>query len=354
MAYEQIIRDALINAGITDAKPIEIEIIHWIRDRLQLYFTTDNTIHYAYIFVHNNLDTGKWQNRISFVKNGKHDRNIDINLRVRYGLEKECSIKRDDGYTVFEEAALKHIELEYIESICNGSSFILNNVVDLIKFAGQHSDYSEIREVYAEDNFTSLASNQVIWHDRVEATLLNAVDYFGHKLQLDAGPRYTSNFESIKISSFDSNRMWYVYSAMYQMAPRNCKSYVRKARMVGKSSEDKEIYSVMFFHTFLPLFFILSKYPRIAFNSNKKALKLLLEIGRDKGVESEEFKQRLNNLSNKVDRTIMLTRRKKYPRVTKQILSDEELLRYSEIALFEIDTDIKNGRFYGLKNRYGN
>lgn len=347
---QDMIRFWLESNGVENPSQEAVSIVAWLQDRIP--YTTDlkKVIYTTYLWVDSQLKLGnksKWKDRLDFISTGKHDRGLNFHLESHYKIK--INIQETDGYTVIEDKLLKIIELEYILGVMQTNGFTTNTLIQLIIKLGFKSPYENVRDAFSIIE-QSINIYNIVWMEIMMPNILKAVTHFGHKITFDAGSKYTSNYDNLTITSFDTARLGYITKAMKQMLPSNTNKYIAKQQMIGKGKEEY-VQSIMFMHTFITLFELLSGYPRVVANCNQKALKLLLEMGFNNGTDSKDFKDRLGRLSLKIDREILQTRRKKYPYITRAILSDEEVLKRSEFELLEINQDIKNGSFRRLVNR---
>lgn len=321
-----------------------------------IFVAYNKCTYFAYLWIKESKQKGfRYIDRYNSLALDTDDkRNMFGKLRTSYGIKVE--FKETDGKTVFDNNLSRMLEYKYIYAISESQVFKQRQLMDYLGMAIPRTPYKSIEELFdnAGINSESIARYNVIWDRVIIGNLLKAVSLFGHKISiLEEGTRYYIDQSISYDMQLSIKRLQLIYRAIHEMLPSNPKKYISKMKMIGKV-ELGGIDSVMFLHTLEPIFWIVCKYPRLAFNINIKALKLLLDIAWNKGTDSTEFLDRVSRLAAKTDREIILKRRKEYAYITKHLMSDDKILELNSYDLSEINDRLKRGEYLGHLSTYVN
>lgn len=151
------------------------------------------------------------------------------------------------------------------------------------------------------------------------------------------------------------DKLYECYCILKKLRKNKIKAYVNKAHLLGE--ENSEIYKLYISIEFIMSMLDIRIKLRILDNIEELdigVIKYIIDIINSYGIDSPEYNKYMDKIISKSARKSVIELRKKYNFITKDILSDEEILKISKLELAGINYAIKNGEYTPYYRRIHN
>lgn len=129
------------------------------------------------------------------------------------------------------------------------------------------------------------------------------------------------------------------YITLNKLRKKNIKSYTKKAHLLNS-------YDIQYKLAVSIEFIVSILYIRLNIEDiDNGTLKRVIEVLNDYGLDSLEFKDYVYKIKNKSTRKLVVELRNRYRHITKEIMSDEQLIKRDKLELAAINYAIKTGEF---------
>lgn len=237
------------------------------------------------------------------------------------GREKRNTLMTQDEANKLFDICIRYIYIGYIVRLSVDTYRFLNLYIrrTSIKFA------NKVFEPYMTDNPKDNAFNA----ECLSEELRNLIQVYGDKAKY---PIYISDY-----GTYNANRM--IFDFLLSIRTQSYRKRMSKLAMLN--GYNSEVRAIAFLEFAITAFALINTNYELIYLDSKK-LKPILNAADQYGYGTEQFNKLLNKLVKKTDRKVLLDRRRDYTYITRNILSDEMIMKFSRTQLADINYRIKN------------